>query len=239
MLKDIVQKQSFIIGLLTGVAVVSLVAFFITLPKALQCSGVVGTGIVDTPPTLGAQPTTPPPSDAPVGKVAAVTKDDYIRGDKNAKVTLIEYSDFECPFCSRHQDNVEKILEEYSGKVRLVYRHFPLSFHQEAQKAAEASECAGEQDKFWEMHDIIYEANAAKETMSVEKWKTAAGTLGLKQSKFDDCLDSGKYASKVKKQMAEGSSAGVKGTPATFINGKMVSGAIPYDVLKAAIDEAL
>ena len=164
----------------------------------------------------------------------SITKDNHIRGDFNAEITLVEFSDFECPFCERHYPTVNKILSEYEGKVRLVYKHFPLGFHKNAQKAAEASECAAEQGKFWEYHDKLFENQPVG--YSLEKFKQWAKDTGLNTSKFNNCLDSGKFAQKVKDDYQEGVEKGVNGTPATFVNGKLVSGAVPYNSLKEIID---
>ncbi|MDP2684351.1 MAG: DsbA family protein [bacterium] len=181
---------------------------------------------------------TPTPSAAPTPTVAdvEVRADDYIRGDKNAPVTLVEWSDFECPFCSRVLPSLEKVLEDYDGQVRLIYRHFPLSFHANAQKAAEASECAGDQGKFWEMHDIMFENQSS---IAVDDLKGYAKELGLNTSTFNDCLDNDTHAQKVKDDFTEGTQVGVQGTPATFVNGTMISGAQPYESFAAAIDAAL
>ncbi len=234
-------NQNFILGLVSGVAVVALIGFVGLLAQkgGVEDDNTTAPVAVEQPagnqPAQPAQPTQPTP---PTAAVPVVSDSDYIRGDVNAKVTLIEYSDFECPFCSRFLPSVEQALEEFEGDVRLVYRHFPLSFHPEAQKAAEAAECAGEQGKFYEMHDKIFEANTSK-SMSVATWKQYADNFGLDTAIFDSCLDSGKYASKVAQQMAGGQAAGVKGTPATFVNGQLVSGAVPYEQLKAAIEAKL
>jgi len=166
-----------------------------------------------------------------------ITKDDHVRGDFNAPITLVEFSDFECPFCGRHYPTMNKILNDYKGKVRLVYKHFPLGFHPNARKAAEASECAGEQGKFWEYHDKIFENQSSG--LSIEKFKQWAKDLGLNSNKFNDCLDSGKYAQKVQADYQEGSQKGVNGTPATFVNGQLVSGALPYESFKQIIDSLL
>lgn len=166
-----------------------------------------------------------------------ITKDDHVRGDFNAPITLVEFSDFECPFCVRHYPTMNKILDDYKGKVRLVYKHFPLGFHPNAQKAAEASECADEQGKFWEYHDKLFENQATG--YSLEKFKQWAKDLGLNSQKFNDCLDSGKYTSKVQKDYQDGLQKGVQGTPATFVNGQLVSGALPYDNFKQIINSVL
>lgn len=162
--------------------------------------------------------------------------DDPQKGPANAKVTIIEFSDFQCPFCARAQPTLEQIFQTYGSKVRLVYRDFPLSFHQNAQKAAEAAECADEQGKFWEYHDILFANQNALDTESLKKY---AAELKLDSQKFNSCLDSGKYGQEVKKDFSDGQSAGVQGTPAFFINGRLVSGAQPFENFKAIIDEEL
>ncbi|MEK7503658.1 MAG: thioredoxin domain-containing protein [Patescibacteria group bacterium] len=166
-----------------------------------------------------------------------ITKDNHVRGNFNAPVTLVEFSDFECPFCERIFPTMNKILNDYDGKVRLVYKQFPLSFHPNAQKAAEASECASEQGKFWEYHDKLFEGQPSG--FSVDKFKQWAGVLGLNAAQFNSCLDGGKYAQKVQKDFQEGQQKGVNGTPATFVNGQFVSGAQPYENFKQIIDNLL
>ena len=183
-----------------------------------------------------AQPFPEQPGQKPVVEFK-ITKDDHIRGDFNAPITLVEFSDFECPFCARHYPTMNKILSEYSGKVKWVYKHFPLGFHSNAQKAAEASECAAEQGKFWEYHDKLFENFS--QGYSLEKFKQWAKDLGLNSGKFNDCLDSGKFAQKVQADYQEGIQEGVKGTPATFVNGRLVSGALPYEVFKQIIESLL
>lgn len=232
-----VDKTSFAFGFVAGVALIAV---------AMLAMGGFGTGTGQVAGefkqnTYG-QPTAGQPAGQPSAPVAAAVKPiqegEPLRGNPEATIDVIEYSDFECPFCLRHVDSINQMLAEYGDRVRLAYRHFPLSFHPEAQKAAEASECAAEQGKFWEMHDKIFEANAAG-TMGVETWKQYAADLGLNTGQFNDCLDSGKYAQAVQDDYNEGTAAGVQGTPATFINGQMVSGAVPYEQLKAAIEAQL
>ncbi|MBI4090954.1 MAG: thioredoxin domain-containing protein, partial [Candidatus Komeilibacteria bacterium] len=154
------KKRTFVLGMITGIALVVVLGGVYMLG---QRSGGASGGAVANPggtqPTVN-QPTQPSGPEGDATKIAAVSKDDHIRGDVNAEVTLIEYSDFECPFCARFRPTVTQALAEYQGKVRLVYRHFPLrSIHPQAQKAAEASECASEQGKFWEMHDKLFDMN--------------------------------------------------------------------------------
>ena len=174
---------------------------------------------------------------APSIQTFEITKNDHIRGDFNAPITLVEFSDFECPFSERHYLTLKKILADYKGKVRLVYKHFPLGFHPNAQKAAEASECAGEQGKFWEYHDKLFENFTSG--YSLENFKKWAKDLGLKPDEFNNCLDSGKYAKKVQTDYQEGLQKGVKGTPTTFVNGQLVSGALPYESFRQVIEQIL
>lgn len=132
---------------------------------------------------------------------------DHVRGNPKASITIEEYSDFECPFCGQYYPIIKQVLANYSDKVRFVYKHFPLNFHPQAQKAAEASECAGEQGKFWEMHDKIFENQSG---LSIEGLKRFATELRLNSQKFNTCLDSGKYAEKVRANYQEGVVRGVE-----------------------------
>jgi protein-disulfide isomerase len=166
-----------------------------------------------------------------------ISETSHIRGDFNAPITLVEFSDFECPFCGRHLPTLNKILSDYPNQVRLVYKHFPLGFHPNSQKAAEASECADEQGKFWEYHDKLFENQPTG--YSLDKFKQWAKDLGLNSGKFNDCLDSGKFAQKVQADFQEGAEKGVNGTPTTFVNGQLISGALPYESFKQIIDSLL
>ncbi len=219
------SKVMFMMGLFLGIAVSS------TLGLGLIVGGVIGgagkAATVAVAPTPSPSPT---PSPTPAGgPVKPVGNEDHIKGNKDAKVTLIEYSDFECPFCKRFEPSVKQALKDFPKDVRLIYRHFPLrSLHPSAQKAAEASECAaklGGNDAFWKMHEKLI----AMDPMSTDLMKQAAKDIGLDQGKFNTCLDNGETAARVNQDFNEGGAAGVEGTPATFINGQLVSGAIPYD----------
>jgi len=165
--------------------------------------------------------------------------DDAIKGDPNAPVTIVEWSDFECPFCARfYTETLSQIEKEYiaTGKVKFVYRDFPLSFHANAQKAAEAAECAGEQEKYWEMHDAIFERGVSG---GVTSFKSYASDIGLNTQKFNECLDSGEMAAEVKKDMADGAALGIGGTPGFIINGQLVSGAQPFENFRQIIEAEL
>jgi len=165
--------------------------------------------------------------------------DDPVEGDAKAPVTIIEFSDFQCPFCGKFfKDTLPQLRNEYikTGRVKLVYRDYPLDFHPYAQKAAEAADCADEQGKFWQMHDKLFDNQDAITASELKKY---AADLGLDTAKFNNCLDTSKYEQEVKKDLADGNTIGVSGTPAFFINGISVSGAQPYSVFKQIIDGEL
>lgn len=174
-----------------------------------------------------------------------LTAADHLRGAKNAQVVLVEYSDFQCPYCKRHYPTMLQVMKDYGNKVAWVYRHFPLSFHQNAQISAEASECASEQGKFWEYADVLFtKGNGDGTGLAPTDLEQYAKDLGLNFSQFESCLTTKKYAAVVNADQASGSAAGVDGTPANIVmdkNGKtqLISGAVPYEQLKAAIDAAL
>ncbi len=183
----------------------------------------------------------PKPQEQPSPSVdmKALIDDDAVKGDKNAPVTIVEFSDFECSFCARfYTQTLKQIEDEYikTGKVKFVYRDFPLGFHANAQKAAEAAECAGEQGEYYKMHDKLFDNGVKGGT---DSFKQFAEDIGLDTAKFNDCLDSGKMASEVQKDMKDGSAAGIRGTPGFIINGQLVSGAQPFSAFKQIIEAEL
>lgn len=164
-------------------------------------------------------------------------EEQHLLGNKDAKVKLVVYSDFQCPFCGRAYPILMKVVKDYGDKISFEFKQFPLSsIHPFAQKAAEASECAAEQNKFWEFHNKDFEN---QQSLSLSELKVWAGEIGLNTETFNSCLDSGKYASKVQVDLQAGEKLGVNGTPTTFINGQSVVGAQPYEAFKAIIDAEL
>ena len=242
-------KASFIAGLATGILVLCSVGFFILLGTVVRNGGLFA---IKTP-TVAAATTTPTPTataPAPTAAltaqdVAPVTSSDHIFGDPNASVTLIEYSDFECPYCKQFHPSLAQLMTEYQGKVRWVYRHYPLSFHQNAEKEAEAAECIAEQggDKaFWDYASKIFDRTTSNGTgFALDKLPDLAQEVGVNKAKFQDCLNSGKYSSVVAQDEQTGVTAGVQGTPGTIVmnsSGKvqLVEGAVSYAQLKQVVD---
>jgi protein-disulfide isomerase len=169
-------------------------------------------------------------------KVEVAVGDGAVKGPKTAPVTIVEFSDFQCPYSKRVQPTVAEVQKKYGDKIHYVYRDFPLQFHNNAEKAAEAASCAGEQGKFWQYHDKLFEDQTK---LDVANLKESAKALGLDTEAFDTCLDSGKFAKKVEKSMEDGQEAGVNGTPAFFINGIFLSGAVPLENFTEIIDQEL
>lgn len=206
--------------------------------------------LVGSPPSQIAQvpgvpsPTPPPPP--PVISFENVPpvdqKKDHIRGNPNAEVAIVQYSDYECPFSKRVQETYKQIAESYGNKIAVIFRHFPLGFHQNAEPAAIAAECAAElggNDAFWKFNDKVFAAQG--------EWayETYAQDIGLDVVKFKDCIGNGKWKQFMQDQLSGGSKAGVSGTPSNFIlNLKKktvteVGGAQPFESFKSAIDAAL
>lgn len=234
-------KQMFAFGVVTGMVAVLLLNSFTGVSLAAFGGG--NGGGSRTP--IAINPTPDDGGTGTAGVLAPVQDDEHIRGNLDkAKVVMIEYSDFQCPYCERHHPNLQQISDEYGDQVVWVYRHFPLtSIHPNAEPMALASECAAEQGKFWEFADAMFDG----QTANLEGTAAAANSyassvakdLGLNMTKFNDCVATAKYQDVVDADMASGSAAGVNGTPATFINGTLVSGAVPYATLKQMIDAAL
>lgn len=183
----------------------------------------------------------PPPGAPSGGEPAKVVSDLNItgapmKGPKNAPVTIVAFSDFQCPFCSRVVPTLHDLEKQYGDKIKVVFKHQPLPFHNNAKGAAAASMAAYEQGKFWEMHDKLFANQTALDRPSLEKY---AQELGLDMSKFKAALDSNKFDAYITADSAEGSRVGANGTPTFFINGRQLVGAQPVDAFKTLIDEEL
>jgi protein-disulfide isomerase len=174
-----------------------------------------------------------PPYEAP--KVAVDTTGPS-KGPSAAPITIVEFSDFECPYCVKAEPTVKALLAKYPDKIKLVFRDFPLPMHPRAPKAAEAAHCAGDQGKYWEMHEKLF-ANSQK--LEVPDLKAYARSVGVDGAKFDRCLDSEEKKPLVEKNKKAGEDAGVTGTPAFFINGRPISGAQPLEAFTAIVDQEL
>ena len=241
-------KTAFVVGIVGAVLCLGTLGFIILGGCVLtgSCSGLGG----GSAPAAARALTVPTDAVAagdpvPSGSLPDVTADEYVRGNKDAAITLVEYSDFECPFCGQFHTTLQQVARDYPNDVKIIFRHFPLSFHPEAEPAALAAECAGEQGKFWEFIDLIIEVTPSNNGLNLAKIPDYAKQVGVKDiNKFNECVSSNKYASAVNDDFLDGQRAGVRGTPYSVIigpNGEMVpvSGAQPYSVLEQAINSFL
>jgi protein-disulfide isomerase len=217
------------VGVLAGLVAGLLIGRFVLAPDASLVTGAA-------PTTAGTTASAAPA--APTGPVDVDIKGRPFKGNEDAKVTVVEFTDYQCPFCKRHFDTVlTSLLKKHGKNIRYVVRNFPIpSLHPLAQKASEAAECALEQDKFWEYHDYVF---AHQDEIAVEQLKEHARAVGLNGADFDQCLDDGEKASVVKKDVDDGTSYGVTGTPTFFINGEIVKGAIPLTTFETHITKHL
>ena len=245
-------RSAFWLGFVTAVLSVGTLGFIILGSCTLK--GTCPVSFAASAPAAAAAPTAaaPTPAAAPdattiaVSKIPAVdAKADHIQGDANAAVTIVEYSDFQCPFCERFHGTMKQVMTDYKGKVRWILRPFPLSFHPEAVNAAVAAECAGQQNKFWEYGDKLIENQS---TLGADLYKKLATDLGLDAGKFATCQADKAITDLVNKVAAGGGAAGVNGTPGSFIfktNAKgtdtatIIKGAQSAATVKAAIDALL
>jgi protein-disulfide isomerase len=246
-------KASFIVGLIGGVLVLCTIGFFILLGLVLK--GGVSVAPRDgekapavVAPSAGAPSAAAPTDENQVGTVAPVTAKDHVVGAKNAEVTLVLYTDLQCPFCARFHPVISSLMQDpaYKSKLKLVVRNFPLSFHPNAIPAANAAECAAEQGKYMEYVDKVFANNELVNGsgFSPDVLKTWAKDIGLNASKFDACFSATKYQAKIDEDRNSGTAANVSGTPATIIIAKdgtktLIPGALGLDQVKQMVDAAL
>jgi protein-disulfide isomerase len=173
----------------------------------------------------------------PVRRIEMATQGAPVRGAAQAPVTIVEFSDFQCPFCKQAHPTLAQVLERYPGKVRLFYRDFPLDgLHPQARRAAEAARCAHDQGKFWEFHDLLFTNSPQAGDSDLRRYATQTG---LDVTQFEGCLASGVHKGAVQRDIDEGTRLGVTGTPAFFVNGRPLSGAQPLETFARIIDEEL
>ncbi|MBS3118387.1 thioredoxin domain-containing protein [Candidatus Woesearchaeota archaeon] len=187
-------------------------------------------------PSVDGKDTTPAPE---ATKISVDLAGEPVKGKADAPVTIVEFSDFQCPFCQKGWEVMKEVEKDYvaKNKVKLVFKNFPLdNIHPMAQASAQAGECAHEQDKFWEYHDKLFANQQSLSNDNLKKW---AKEVGLDENKFNSCFESKKYESEVAKDQQEGLKAGVQGTPAFLINGQLYSGALPYAQIKQLIETEL
>lgn len=203
------------------------------------------------PAAAAPSPSQPTQPQAPSGPVDVKDRQDQpTLGGKNASVTIVEFADFQCPFCKQfHDQTFASLKTKYidTGKVKFIFRHYPLPFHQNAQISAQAAECANRQGKFWDFHEILFAKGTGDgsglSAADLKKYATDLGlnkgTLGFKKDQFNQCLDGNATLDVVKNDSATGSAAGVSGTPSFVLNGKLIVGAQPLASFEQAIDAAL
>ena len=240
--QSLFKNQQFLLGLFGGVAVIAVFGMFI-MGIALVSGGDFGSSNLGKASDYKAPAPVAGADDASNGGPidTKIVAGDHVKGAKDAKVQIIEWSDFQCPFCESFTQTIKQLEKDYPNDLQVVYRHFPLdSIHPQARLAAEASECAAEQNeaKFWEFHDAVY-AGQGQLTQGETFLKSIAKNIGLNEGNFAKCLSEKKYADLVEQQYQAGLAAGVQGTPGSFLNGQSLGGAVPYEDLKAQIGALL
>ncbi|MBU4360590.1 DsbA family protein [Patescibacteria group bacterium] len=222
-------KLNFFFGLIIGVAVISLIGFGVVAGK-LDGNNKQNQDNSNKQEVAGEQ--------NPEALVVdlKIDENDHFLGNKDASVKIFVFSDFQCPYCARHHETLHQIAEEYGDKIAWVFKQFPIASHPLGMHGALASECAGEQGKFWEMADMIFEN---QQTLTAESFDKFADDLNLNVDEYKNCVVSEKYKEKILTDYNLGVESGVRGTPSNFINNEMVPGAVPYENIKSIIDDLL
>ncbi len=240
-------QSAFKAGLLSSLALAFVLGFFILLGFLVndEKDSVTNTkdSNNDTPKVIAPSPTT----GAKDINIKGLSDEDWVKGERNAAISIIEFSDTECPFCLRFHSTMNQVVTAYPGEVNWVYRHFPLTaLHSKAVREAEATECAGEQggnDTFWAYLDRLFEITPANNRLEDSQLTDIAEYVNLNINQFQECLNSGQYNDKVKYHMAQGEAAGVRGTPfSVIIKGEQkipIPGALPFEQVKTLLDPLL
>ena len=194
-----------------------------------------GSGQTDSAAGGGGQ--TGKPNDLPLGPRQDVALGDApVRGSRNAPVMIVEFADYQCPYCQQMHPELKILQQELAGKVAVAFKDFPLAMHANAEKGAEAARCAGEQGKYWDFHDTLFHNSDHLEVAQIKQY---ARDLKLNQANFEACLDSGKEAAAVQKDLAQGRQLGVRATPSFFFNGRLFTGAMDYYTLRSLVEMLL
>ncbi|MFA7244732.1 MAG: thioredoxin domain-containing protein [Candidatus Magasanikbacteria bacterium] len=238
-------QQTFVFGLVGGVLVLCTLGFFILLGIMLKGGdSLPKNNNVNTGNNVVENNNLPQPSAEIVIKDVD-TKKDHIRGNKNAKITIVEFSDTECPFCKRFHETMKQIIDKYGDDVRWVYRQMPLDgLHKKARTEALATECAADQGKFWEYIDLIYGRTTSNDGLDSAQLPLFAKEVGINVNKFQTCLDNKQFASEVQADEADGQAAGGQGTPYSVLIGpngekSAINGAYPYEQVEQMIQQYL
>ena len=233
-------KANFFLGLIASVLVISTIGFFVLLAKGFNDdkSEIKNTVKTNSNNVVAQAPAPAPTAGAKID--FQISANDHVRGNRNAPVQIVEFSDVQCPYCSRFQPTMNQVMEEYGDQVVWAYKHFPLDqLHPNARPGAEASECIAEQagdEGFFTFLDGLF---ANQSSLGTALYQQLAGEIGVNLNQFNNCVASRKYQQKVEADYQEGAKAGVTGTPGSFINGNLVKGAVPYESLKQIIDSEL
>lgn len=225
------QNKGFAMGLVSGIAVIAVIGMIVfgTLYFSNRSADVGGNVAGE-----GTQQEEPD-NQAPEVNLS-IADNDYVLGNRDAKVKIFEFSDFQCPYCVRFHEVMHQIVDEYPNDVAWIFKQFPIQSHPLGMPGAMATECAGDQGKFWEMSDMIF---SNQQALAAESFAIFAGDLGLDVDTFNQCMSDNPHAEKIANDYQTGISSGVRGTPSSFVNGNIVPGAFPYESMKQMIDELL
>lgn len=221
-------KTNFFIGLILGVAIISTVAYFTGGLKNDTKQPVANNNQADNQANNEQE-------QQPVVDLK-ISDTDHVLGDKNAPVKIFEFSDFQCPYCARHQETMQQLVKDYNGQVAWVFKQFPIASHPLGMPGALASECASEQGKFWEMADKIF---SNQDTLTADSFAKFAKELKLDTDQFNTCFADEKYKERILADYNLGVESGVRGTPSNFVNNSLVAGALPIADMKNIIDQLL